>query len=544
LLLTDYASITAAVSINTRITRITSEGKASACMDSVMRAVGVAALDKSSAVREAGSALAAEAVKSCGYESAFHALASVHGPEKKAAAEALQKAGGGSMPPSVSAPAALGGVAAGGIAATRGASAASRQAPASRAASAAMEAASAAADDEPLLAMNPSKPQRAKQFRLRPNRFEPPGPEESDALDGYFSSVASPSFYRQLFSKDFRDHVAAADALAAALPDMMPEVRSSLDLVLRWAVIRVCDGNMQSLVRVLEVCRSAFEALVEEEYRMSDYEASAFLPCVVERAGHNQDRVRALHRDLLRLACALHPPSKVIDYVVMGLGSKNNRTKIECCEALAEIADAEGAAAVAVCRAKPAAALAAVLKERDGAARAAALVALEAVWSQLGSEAFWAAVGRLEPREKDMVEEKLKRSTRQAPPLGFKPGAAATAMAVAADSSTPPAAAALQPPKALYPPLRGITPPNPLDTPAPRGAPLPVDTPAPLPPVQQVQIVDDPAFPKRWAACLAGLGSQKMLEAVEATKLLCAEIMVAAGASIVNLPFFWVHSST
>jgi hypothetical protein len=41
--------------------------------------------------------------------------------------------------------------------------------------------------------------------------------------------------------------------------------------------------------------------------------------------------VRALHRDVLRLASALHPPQRVIDYLVQGLASKSNRTKIECC---------------------------------------------------------------------------------------------------------------------------------------------------------------------------------------------------------------------
>lgn len=44
-----------------------------------------------------------------------------------------------------------------------------------------------------------------------------------------------------------------------------------------------------------------------------------------------QDRVRALHRDVLRLASTLHPPARVVDYLAQGLASKSNRTKIECC---------------------------------------------------------------------------------------------------------------------------------------------------------------------------------------------------------------------
>lgn len=41
--------------------------------------------------------------------------------------------------------------------------------------------------------------------------------------------------------------------------------------------------------------------------------------------------MRALHRDVLRLASSLHPPARVVDYLAQGLASKSNRTKIECC---------------------------------------------------------------------------------------------------------------------------------------------------------------------------------------------------------------------
>ena len=41
--------------------------------------------------------------------------------------------------------------------------------------------------------------------------------------------------------------------------------------------------------------------------------------------------MRALHRDVLRLACALHPSHRVADHLAQGLASKSNRTKIECC---------------------------------------------------------------------------------------------------------------------------------------------------------------------------------------------------------------------
>lgn len=44
----------------------------------------------------------------------------------------------------------------------------------------------------------------------------------------------------------------------------------------------------QTLVRVLELCKAVLEALAAEGYQLTDYEAQLLLPCVVEKAGHNQ----------------------------------------------------------------------------------------------------------------------------------------------------------------------------------------------------------------------------------------------------------------
>lgn len=45
--------------------------------------------------------------------------------------------------------------------------------------------------------------------------------------------------------QDFKRHLDAVDLLLANLADLLPEVQASLDLLLRWAVLRICDGNMQ-----------------------------------------------------------------------------------------------------------------------------------------------------------------------------------------------------------------------------------------------------------------------------------------------------------
>jgi cytoskeleton-associated protein 5 len=90
--------------------------------------------------------------------------------------------------------------------------------------------------------------------------------------------------------------VEAAELLAAALPGEAEAALAALDLLLRWAVLRLCDphGNTTCLLRVLELCAALLGALAARGGQLSQFEAACFLPCLVEKAGHNQARAPAL----------------------------------------------------------------------------------------------------------------------------------------------------------------------------------------------------------------------------------------------------------
>lgn len=77
-----------------------------------------------------------------------------------------------------------------------------------------------------------------------------------------------------------------------ALPAEAEAALAALDLLLRWAVLRLCDphGNTTCLLRVLELCQALFGLLVSSGAQLSQYEALCCLPCLVEKAGHNQAR--------------------------------------------------------------------------------------------------------------------------------------------------------------------------------------------------------------------------------------------------------------
>ena len=73
-----------------------------------------------------------------------------------------------------------------------------------------------------------------------------------------------------------------------------------------------------------------------------------------------QDRIRQLHRELLKQVKGLYNTPRLVDMLVHGLASKNNRTRVEAAEAIGEIIREEGVSVTDKARQKPLPALAQV----------------------------------------------------------------------------------------------------------------------------------------------------------------------------------------
>ena len=48
---------------------------------------------------------------------------------------------------------------------------------------------------------------------------------------------------------------------------------------------------------------------------MTEYEAKLLLPALVEKSGHNQDKIRQENRELLRKAASVYGPAKVVLFI-------------------------------------------------------------------------------------------------------------------------------------------------------------------------------------------------------------------------------------
>jgi cytoskeleton-associated protein 5 len=102
-------------------------------------------------------------------------------------------------------------------------------------------------------------------------------------------------------------------------------------------------------VQVIDFLFDLVDALRNDEYSLTDYEASILIPCLVEKSGHNIEKVREKIRELTRLLCHIYPPSKVFAYVVEGLRSKNNRTRVECVDAIGYMVEEYGIEVIPTC---------------------------------------------------------------------------------------------------------------------------------------------------------------------------------------------------
>ncbi|KAJ9516943.1 hypothetical protein QJQ45_027414, partial [Haematococcus lacustris] len=291
-----------------------------------------------------------------------------------------------------------------------------------------------AAAEGPLILMDSRKEDRARKGKYRPAKLEI-RPDEAPTLEAEFSPLLSSHLKSLMFHKDFKKHCEAADAVREALPGMYDEVMSVLDLLFRWSTLRIAEANTQVLVKVLDMLKEVMAAMEAADHRLSEYEAKLILPVLVEKAGHNQDKIKADHRELMRRAALIYPPVKVAAFVKDGLDSKNNKTRVACAEELGAMIDRSGQsiyrASLAVASApgksggpppeSMLAGLARQVAERDNALRSAALASLEVVYAFEG-DGLWRHLPKVVDPAKSLIEERLKYTDKQLAKQGVRAG--------------------------------------------------------------------------------------------------------------------------
>ncbi|XP_076313305.1 msps cytoskeleton-associated protein 5 [Tachypleus tridentatus] len=213
------------------------------------------------------------------------------------------------------------------------------------------------------------------------------------------------------FHSDFKFHIKAIDTMIECLAANSDATVANLDLILKWLALRFFDTNPSVLIKGLEYLQQLFSILIARGYRLLESEAASFIPYLLLKVGDPKDAVRKGVHDILKLICQVYPSSKMFNYVMQALPSKNSRQRAECLEELGAMIEVYG---IRICQPSPAAALKEVARQiadRDNSVRNAALNCVVQAYNLEGEKVF-KYIGQLSDKDKSLLEERIKRSAR------------------------------------------------------------------------------------------------------------------------------------
>ncbi|MCD7457741.1 Protein MICROTUBULE ORGANIZATION 1 [Datura stramonium] len=245
---------------------------------------------------------------------------------------------------------------------------------------------------------------------VRRFKFEEPRLEQIQDLETDLMKYFREDLHRRLLSTDFKKQVDGIEMLQKALPSIGKELIEVLDIVLRWFVLRFCESNTSCLLKVLEFLPELFEMLRNEGYTMTEAEAAIFLPCLVEKSGHNIEKVREKMRELTKQIIQAYSAAKTFPYILEGLRSRSNRTRIECADLVGYLLDNHEAEIGG--QLKSLQVVASLTAERDGETRKAALNTLATGYKILGDD-IWKYLGKLTEAQRSMLDDRFKWKARE-----------------------------------------------------------------------------------------------------------------------------------
>lgn len=214
-----------------------------------------------------------------------------------------------------------------------------------------------------------------------------------------------------LFHDDFKMQNNALSTLTRAITECPEAVVSNLDLLLRWLSLRFFETNPTVMLKAIEFQLGMFSMIVERKVHLSDYEANGFIPYFIGKLGDRQDAIRKGFRSIVKLISQCYPPAKLFNFLIQGLQSKNARQRTECLEELGMMIEAIGLNAF-----NPSVTIKEIAKQisdRDNGVRSAALNTITIAYQIVGEQVY-KLTGKLPEKEMSYLEERIKRSAKQA----------------------------------------------------------------------------------------------------------------------------------
>ncbi|KAF3432700.1 hypothetical protein FNV43_RR23802 [Rhamnella rubrinervis] len=267
-----------------------------------------------------------------------------------------------------------------------------------------------AMQSQALINVKDSNKEDRERMVVRRFKFEEPRMEQIQDLENDMMRYFREDLHRRLLSTDFKKQVDGLEMLQKSLPSIGKEILEVLDILLKWFVLQFCKSNTTCLLKVLEFLPELFDTLRDEGHSLTESEAAIFFPCLIEKLGHNIEKVREKMRELAKQIVQAYSAAKSFPYILEGLRSKNNRTRIECADLVGYLIDHHGAEISG--QLKSLQIVASLTAERDGEIRKAALNALATGYKILGED-IWRYVGKLTDAQKSMLDDRFKWKVRE-----------------------------------------------------------------------------------------------------------------------------------
>lgn len=242
--------------------------------------------------------------------------------------------------------------------------------------------------------------------------FTTPRDEYIEQLKTQMSSCVAKWLQDEMFHSEFQHHNKALAVMVDHLESEKEGVIGCLDLILKWLTLRFFDTNTSVLMKALEYLKLLFTLLSDEEYHLTENEASSFIPYLILKVGEPKDVIRKDVRAILNRMCLVYPASKMFPFIMEGTKSKNSKQRAECLEELGCLVESYG---MNVCQPTPGKALKEIaihIGDRDNAVRNAALNTIVTVYNVHGDQVF-KLIGNLSEKDMSMLEERIKRSAKR-----------------------------------------------------------------------------------------------------------------------------------
>lgn len=283
-------------------------------------------------------------------------------------------------------------------------------------------------DSSPLYQTNKLKNTRFREeakLKLLKWNFTTPRQEFVDQLkDQLVAANFNKSLMAMMFHTDFKQHLKALDMMISYVDSNVEALISNVDLILKWMTLRFFETNPSVNLKGLEYLTKVFTVLSEYEdgYNIHEIEATSFIPYLIIKIGDPKDQIRASCKTILRLIWKIYPASKLFNFVMVGISTKNAKQRTECLDEIGHLISMNG---TSVAGSKPSEALKEMAKQigdRDTSVRNAALNAITETYFQEG-EKLYRMIGNLPDKDLAMLEERIKRASKTRQVVSRQPAA-------------------------------------------------------------------------------------------------------------------------